>query len=403
MNDLVGNYAFYYIEANAFCILILLILYFKTSHSVDRQRSRVLFGETLATAMVYLTIDMFWVLVDSGEIPQTPFWVYLINIAYYVGCSTMSYVVSYFMLVYGGSNRIEEPKIHFITAIPCLINVALVVTTPIHKLCFYVDKKGALITGRLYPLVIMIAILYPVIVAVRAVYLAALKENYSKRHIYRAIGFFPVFPVSLGLVQVFHQKIPFLCFGLTIALLLTYIEFTDDLISLDPLTKLNNRNELYRYMIGKMHTAMAYGTSDIYLMIMDVDRFKQINDIYGHNEGDRALQILSKVLKKVCSMGQNRFVSRFGGDEFIIVVDTADEREIKKIIERINRSLRVAVEMEHIPFELGISIGYAKYDPDRDYDNIADLIERADQKLYDQKRIRHQELDKDKKKLVKVG
>ncbi len=403
MSNFVGNYAFYYIEANVFCILILLILYLKTLNSVDRQRSRMLFAETLATAMVYFVIDIFWVLVDSGQIPSTQLSVYLSNIVYYIGCSTMSYVVSYFMLLYGGNHKIEEPKVHLVTAIPCLLNIAIVATTPLHRLCFYVDGSGNFSNGVLYPLVIMIAILYPVITAIRAIYLAALKENFTKRSIYRVIGFFPVLPVGLGLIQVFHQKIPFLCFGLTIALLLTYIEFTDDLISLDPLTKLNNRNELYRYMMAKMHSARVYGTSDTYLMIMDVDKFKHINDTYGHNEGDRALKLLARVLKKVCSSGRDRFVARYGGDEFILIVDAKDVCEIDKIKNRIQTMLQTVINLERIPFDIEVSIGWAKYDPLTDYENISGLIERADEILYKEKHFKHQHTDKNKKKLEMVS
>ena len=403
INSFVGDYAFYYIEANVFCIIILLILYIKVTQGIDHQRKRVVFSETLATAIVYYTIDMFWILVDSGNLPQTPVWLYLVNIAYYIGCSIMSYVVSYFMLLYEGNHKVEEHKIHFITSIPCLLNIILVATTPLHRLCFYVDGDGKLATGILYPFIILVAISYPIVVAIRAVYMAALRENYIKRNIYRAIGFFPVFPVGLGLMQVFHQKIPFLCFGLTIALLLTYIEFTDDLISLDPLTKLNNRNELYRYMTSKMHAVKTYGVSDLYLMIMDVDSFKIINDTYGHNEGDRALKVLARTLKKVCAAGQNRFVARFGGDEFIVVVNSFNEQEIKDISNRIHNALQKDVAVEQLPFDMDVSIGYAKYDPNFDSAGIGDILEKADVVLYEEKKRKHQEIDYSKKKLDKVG
>lgn len=392
INDLVGDYAFYYIEANAFCVLILLILYFKTSHSVDRQRRQMFFGNTLATGMLYLMTDMFWVLVDSGTICRTVLMMYTTNIVYYIAASCMSYVVSYFMVLYEGNRKIEEPLVRFLTAVPCLINVAAVVTTPIHKMYIYVDGNGELVTGPLYPLLILLIIAYPIVVAVRAIYMAVLAENYAKRNMYKAIGFFPVFPVGLGIMQVFHTRIPFLCFGLTIALLLIYIDFTDDLVSLDPLTKLNNRNELYRFMSAKMNSAKSSGAMGLYLMIMDIDSFKKINDNYGHNEGDRALKVLAKVLKRVCSHGVNRFVARFGGDEFIVVVETSDKHEVESISDEIHSILHKAIIAEQIPFNMDVSIGWTRYIKNTDKGSISGLIERADAMLYEEKKTKHNKM-----------
>ncbi|ETP71817.1 diguanylate cyclase (GGDEF) domain-containing protein [Lachnospiraceae bacterium JC7] len=386
INDLVGDYAFYYIEANAFCVLILLILYFKTSHSVDRQRRQMFFGNTLATAMFYLMTDMFWVLVDSGKINPTPFLLYLTNMVYYLAASCISYVVSYFMVLYEGNKKIEEPRVRFLTAVPFILNVAAIMTTPLHKMYIYVDGNGELVTAPLYPLLVLLIIIYPIVVAIRAIYLAVLAENYAKRNMYKAIGFFPVFPVGLGIMQVFHTRIPFLCFGLTIALLLIYIDFTDDLVSLDPLTKLNNRNELYRFMSAKMNSSKASGALGLYLMIMDIDSFKKINDTYGHNEGDRALKVLAKVLKRVCSHGPNRFVARFGGDEFIVVVETSDKHEVERISDEIHSFLDKAIIAEQLSFKMDVSIGWTRYIKNTDKGSIGGLIERADAMLYEEKK-----------------
>lgn len=397
IKELVGDYAFYYVEANAFCVLILLILYFKTAHSVDRQRRQVFFGETLATAMVYLTTDMFWVLVDSGKIPNTPFLLYLTNIIYYWASATMSYVVSYFMLLYEGNKKIEEPMTHFLTALPCLLNIGVLVTTPIHKMYIYVDGNGQMVNGPLYPVLFFLIIAYPVTVAIRAVYMFMVKENYVKRNMYKAIIFFPVLPVGLGIVQVFNTRIPFLCFGLTIALLLTYIEFTDDLVSLDPLTKINNRNELYRYLTGKMAGVKTASPLGLYLLIMDIDSFKKINDTYGHNGGDHALKLLSKVLKRICASQPKRFVARYGGDEFIVVAEASDDYEVLNISDEIHSTLKKAITVEQLPFNIDVSIGWAKYT--KNISNINELIEKADIMLYEEKKTKH----KVRKTLEKVG
>ena len=57
---------------------------------------------------------------------------------------------------------------------------------------------------------------------------------------------------------------------------------------------------------------------DVYLLMMDADGFKQINDHHGHVEGDHALQVISTVLKDVCS-ASGGFIARYGGDEFVVL------------------------------------------------------------------------------------
>ncbi len=57
---------------------------------------------------------------------------------------------------------------------------------------------------------------------------------------------------------------------------------------------------------------------DVYLLMMDADGFKQINDRYGHVEGDHALQVVATALKDVCS-ASGGFIARYGGDEFVVL------------------------------------------------------------------------------------
>ena len=72
---------------------------------------------------------------------------------------------------------------------------------------------------------------------------------------------------------------------------------------------------------------------------MDIDSFKKINDTYGHNGGDHALKVLSRVLKKICASNSKRFAARYGGDEFIVVAEAADELEVINIADEIHSDL----------------------------------------------------------------
>nr|WP_275689598.1 diguanylate cyclase [Collinsella aerofaciens] len=79
-------------------------------------------------------------------------------------------------------------------------------------------------------------------------------------------------------------------------MLLLYIICQEQLISIDPLTRLNNRNRFETYMLSLFSNVDQ--AEDVYLLMMDADGFKQINDRYGHVEGDHALQVIIRCAQR---------------------------------------------------------------------------------------------------------
>ena len=152
-----------------------------------------------------------------------------------------------------------------------------------------------------------------------------------------------------------------------------YLIYQEQLISTDPLTGLNNRNRFETYMQTLL--SGADHAEDTYLLIMDADGFKHINDHYGHVEGDHALEIISSVLKEVCSPSGG-FIARYGGDEFVVVQRDATEQDIVDLSTAINDALAQA----EVPYPLCMSIGYARYDSG--VETWRDLLRTADAGLY---------------------
>ena len=121
------------------------------------------------------------------------------------------------------------------------------------------------------------------------------------------------------------------------------------------------------------------------VMMMDIDRFKSINDTWGHAEGDRALVIASGALKKVASSHSvPSFLGRYGGDEFIFIIHPARADAVDEIVREIRAAIDETVRREELPFPLSISIGYDVLAGEPD--TFQDCLQRADQKLYQGKR-----------------
>ncbi|MBR2270911.1 MAG: GGDEF domain-containing protein [Fibrobacter sp.] len=161
-------------------------------------------------------------------------------------------------------------------------------------------------------------------------------------------------------------------------ILFVYLNSQNQLISTDPLTALNNRNQLQRYL------QLSHDSIDHYVVMVDIDKFKQINDTYGHVEGDRALVLVSKALKSACGrLGKSTFLCRYGGDEFLIVVPT----ELPGLAIRVIKDCLKEELSSHYAkpsYALEVSIGYAFWNGK--LSNFKKSVAEADEKMYEDKR-----------------
>jgi diguanylate cyclase (GGDEF)-like protein len=187
---------------------------------------------------------------------------------------------------------------------------------------------------------------------------------------------YPIVLVIVAILQVIISDLPVICFGTSIAMLALYINRLGDMISLDPLTGTYNRNALIKGL-----NDLFKNDEKIYCFIMDLDRFKQINDKFGHIEGDEALVKFSNILKKTCD-NPNLLFGRYGGDEFVIFAKNYNDELAKELIDKIQNNLKEA-QAESKKYVMQISIGYAQK---AEYESIRALIERADKMLYEIKR-----------------
>ena len=116
------------------------------------------------------------------------------------------------------------------------------------------------------------------------------------------------------------------------------------------------------------------------IAICDVDNFKNINDLYGHYAGDMSLKAISNVLvEKTKDIG---IVGRFGGDEFLIVINKIEDYdEIWKVLKSIHESIKmIKYEESLVPITLTLTTGCAKYPIDAN--TYEELFIKADKALY---------------------
>lgn len=141
------------------------------------------------------------------------------------------------------------------------------------------------------------------------------------------------------------------------------------MISRDALTKLNNRNQLFQYLYTKLERPKW--DKALYLLIMDVDSFKSINDHYGHIAGDQALKTVANCLMSVCE-NQNHFICRYGGDEFIVICEAESVETVQAVCDQTHAKLKETDTL----YPISMSIRCTQYTSE--VKSQQKLIERAD-------------------------
>lgn len=119
------------------------------------------------------------------------------------------------------------------------------------------------------------------------------------------------------------------------------------------------------------------------LAYIDIDKFKYINDIFGHEEGDKVLEEVVKFLKS--TLREVDIICRMGGDEFLIIFPDNSLKEAPLIKERLNRGLIKLDQILKKPYKIEISMGFSRYDPNN-HQSIDELIRIADKKMYNEKK-----------------
>lgn len=148
----------------------------------------------------------------------------------------------------------------------------------------------------------------------------------------------------------------------------------------DQLTELPNRRYIDTFLENQLRDFEVLGIP-FGLMMMDLDRFKRVNDEYGHSAGDEVLKMVSKSFQS--ALRKNDFVGRWGGEEFVAILRGTSGLELRKLADKIRLvTQRSELTQGGAALSVTVSIGLTMV---RDGDNATTLIRRADEALYQSK------------------
>ena len=379
--DSTMTYAIMYLEINLVAVLLVGLIRIKTS-GISKMVAQRNFAMAIDSQMAFFLSDTFYVMIKCGLIPYSRFAVIASKSIYFFSCTLMCYFWFIYFEYLQDSWFIQSRRRIRGASVFAWVMAVLLIINPFNGMLFYVDNSDVYRRGPLFIVQYILAYSYVFISCTKALLSIPKTKSISKRRKLAMLAAFPIAPAGAGILQFIYPHLPLACAALSIATLILYLNWVDELISVDPLTKLSNRKMLSYYFDQWKHN--ENDSLMLYVMILDANKFKSINDTYGHVEGDAALVRIADAMT-LGSASHKRKINliRYGGDEFLIFIWTKDEETVHTLAENIKMHLTRLNAESGAPYELTVSIGIAKADRQRP---LKEIIDEADDKLYEAKK-----------------
>lgn len=370
-----------YLQVNMIPVTVLIIMRINAHKTLSYTwRNRALRVIMVLVAAVMLVDTAGWTL-NGQPFTEAFAGLWIANTAYFALTAFLAFLWFLYVRDIVENGLGQHGASVLLPSVPLFLFYILLAANPWTHMLFYIDENHYYVRGRFFVICILISLGYMLTAFGMAIYHSQKETNRDVKKRYRLLGWFTLIPIGAGLLQWLNYGAA-LQWSFTVATLTAaYINVQREQVIRDGLTGLNNRRRLDQYL--ETLEPWEEREKDWYLLIMDVDRFKKINDTYGHVMGDHVLKLVSEQLKKM--FGNTRtFLARYGGDEFVLIMKSSNEKEIEKYVKEIKRAMARIDWGGDDAWKIEVSIGWAGYDKET-MRGTADWFALADERMYQQK------------------
>jgi len=212
----------------------------------------------------------------------------------------------------------------------------------------------------------------------RLIQLIIFNKDIEDTQAVKGILLFMAFPALGSIIQYIQPDALFTFPFLSLAVVIVYIFLETTSGTLDHLTKLYSRNTLESYI-----NMLIEQQKEFYVVMIDLDNFKAINDVYGHQVGDQVLKDFSYLLK-TCQACDNTFAGRLGGDEFLVVLTKHGEKEVHQYVSTLKefmKETRFYKQFPDLDFSYGTVLSSTKM-------TLDDILMTVDRNMYVEKNVK---------------
>lgn len=270
----------------------------------------------------------------------------------------------------------EMMKARILLLVPFYINALFAVLSCFYGFYFYLDDLNVYHRGTLFWLSAGINYAYYLYAAI---YLIR-KRKSTERRLFILLSLFPLPPLFASIIQSLHYGTSLLWPGAALSLVVIYLNIQKNQLYTDHLTGLYNRRLLDIHLDDCLNNNKKPGS--IGVIMLDIDKFKSINDEFGHTVGDQALGETANILKK--SVGKSGFTARYGGDEFVLVIPTNELSAVEDIAKEIDRNIGQFNNRPHAQYAIHLSMGYVIFKCDGKIKK-SDVLTGIDKQMYEGK------------------
>jgi diguanylate cyclase (GGDEF)-like protein len=366
------------IDLNVFSMMMMMtILFALNEQKFNRSKSKSAFKRLLIGILVMLVLDIVTWYVDgkSGDIYRM---MNFVTNSILLGLTPLPPIL---WLLYLSTliqkDFIPGKRYYVYLFAPLGIIMLMSVCSPFTGWIFTVSPDNIYSRQPLFNLMNLFSFSYA---AYGSVIILRNRKKYKKTKLFSLLSFM-FLPLIGGIFQILFYGLILYWNSLALSMIIMYLNVQSKEVNLDYLTDVNSRKSLDNHLNKRI---LSFNPNNKFAVIMiDIDKFKEINDKYGHKAGDRALVNFAESLKN--SIRNNDFIARYGGDEFVIVMDCDSRTAVDRSILRIKKTLEQFNRESREPYKLDFSYGYSIYDEKQmlDADHFVDYV---DQLMYDYKK-----------------
>lgn len=362
---------------NIFSMLLLIIMlanmYRRSREYLPDQKLFLIMA--IANIAILFFDSMQWIL--DGKPGSISHYVNLVsNVLYYMfqilPCGLWCFYVRYQIRM-----DVEEMmRAKLLLGIPFLVNAVISILSSFYGYYFFVDNLNYYSRGSLFWLSVVFTYGY----FLYSIIFVLINRKNTEKNIFVSLLLFSLPPLVGSLIQVLHYGYALIWPGVALSLTMIYINIQKNQLYTDHLTGLYNRRLLDIHLDACLKSNIK--SDSIGVIMIDIDKFKNINDTFGHVIGDQALVETANALKK--SIVKTGFTARYGGDEFVVVVPTSDKATVEYAVRGIEKKIEQLNRREGALYKLHLSMGYELF---KCGGNITkyDVLCRIDRQMYEDK------------------
>lgn len=372
---------------HAFLFILAGYIFFKVTLSFLKKSEYYIFRALIISFWFYLIMNILWTLQEFDVLHMSRGVFTTVCVFSYLGVMFIAFFFYAFTMDHFNFDLGKKSLATMLGLLPITAAFVLLMISLKNGMIFYIDENVHLKMGSAYIALPVCAFMYFAVIARVSIFrLIKTKGKYAKKECI-VLLFCVLFLTGWVLLDGIIDR------GVTIIPIATYsvinflfVHMLSSKIYTDALTDMNNRRKAEEYLLSQIESVSEL--SPLFIYIADVNGFKQINDTFGHIEGDYALVLVSDAIKNAVKR-HNGFAARYGGDEFIWAIrpEKDEEYDPEVIAKEMQSALDEACKEKGKKYTLSLCVGYVRC-VDRKK-TVSDYLNEADKKLYARKKKIH--------------